>query len=205
MCESARGTRASSTRPLSGTTPETESTTHLLGRVREGDRAALEMLFARYLPRLQRWASGRLPRFARDTTDTHDLVQETLLRTLKHVHRFEPRGELAFQAYLRQAVRNRICEELRRFGRRPGREPLDEDRAGTAPSPLDSAIGTQAAERYERALERLRPDDRDLIVARVEMSCGYEEIAAATGRPSTEAARKACERALVRLAKEMSG
>jgi RNA polymerase sigma-70 factor (ECF subfamily) len=195
--------RVSSTKPISATTPESESTTRLLSRVREGDLAALETLFARYLPRLQRWASGRLPRYARDATDTHDLVQETLLQTLKNLHRFEPRGELALQAYLRQAVRNRICEELRRFGRRPGLEPLDERCADPAPSPLEAAIGTQAAERYESALGRLRPDDRELIVARVEMACGYEEIAAATGRPSTEAARKACERALLRLAKEM--
>ena len=34
----------------------------LLSRAQEGDRGALETLIARYRPRLQRWASGRLPR-----------------------------------------------------------------------------------------------------------------------------------------------
>ena len=58
---------------------DTESSLALLERARAGDRQALETLTARYLPRLRRWASGRLPRWARDLADTEDLVQETVL------------------------------------------------------------------------------------------------------------------------------
>ena len=180
-----------------------ESTTVLIERARGGDCDARDAVFARYLPRLQRWASGRLPRWARDMADTHDLVQETLLQTFKHIERFEPRGELALQAYLRQAVANRVRDELRRFGRRPGRDPLSDGHPGQAPSPLDEAIGSEAAERYERALASLSETDREVIVARVEMGYSYEELAAALGKPSAEAARKASERALVRLAAVM--
>jgi DNA-directed RNA polymerase specialized sigma24 family protein len=70
-------------------------------------------------------------------------------------------------------------------------------------SPLDEAIGREAAERYEAALQRLRPEERELIVARVEMGNGYEQIAAAHGKPSADAARMGVARALVRLAEEM--
>lgn len=94
---------------------ESETTGFLLERVRAGDRPALDALLARYLPRLSRWARGRLPRWTRDLSDTHDLVQDTLLRTFKHIERFEPRGDLALQVYLRQAVANRVRDELRRF------------------------------------------------------------------------------------------
>lgn len=202
MDDSAPAGSAPGTAPPPPT--EAESTTILITRARSGDRAARDAIFERYLPRLQRWAHGRLPRWARDMADTHDLVQETLLQTFKHIERFEPRGELALQVYLRQAVANRVRDELRRFGRRPLRDPLGDAHAAPEPSPLDEAIGSEAAERYERALAALSEADRELIVARVEMSYTYEELAAALGKPSAEAARKASERALVRLAAGMT-
>jgi RNA polymerase sigma-70 factor (ECF subfamily) len=182
---------------------EAESTGYLIARVREGDATALDALFARYLPRLLRWARGRFPQHARDMADTDDLVQETLVATFKHIEHFEQRGDLALQVYLRQAVANRIRDHLRRFGRRPSIGPLSEDAHDEAPSPLEAAIGAEAAERYEQALARLDDVDRGLIVARVEMGATYEEIRAALGKPTAEAARKACERALVKLAREM--
>ena len=61
----------------------------LLDRARAGDNQALDRLFERYLPRLQRWARGRLPVWARDLADTHDLVQDTLLRTFKRIDGFD--------------------------------------------------------------------------------------------------------------------
>src|SRR6476660_1739651 len=88
-----------------------ESALDLLERARAGDESALNALMARHLPRLRRWASGRLPRWVRDIADTQDLVQETLLQTFKGIDRFEARGEGAFQAYLRQGVLNRIRDE----------------------------------------------------------------------------------------------
>jgi hypothetical protein len=53
---------------------ELHSSLTLLQRAQAGDRAALDSLIARYLPRLQRWASGRLPRWARDMADMQALV-----------------------------------------------------------------------------------------------------------------------------------
>lgn len=181
-----------------------EATFELLARAHAGDHAALEQLFARYLPRLQRWARGRLPQWARDGTDTQDLVQETLLQTFKQIERFEPRREGAFQAYLRQAVMNRIRDELRKRGRRPQATDLDETLPGKEPSPLAAAIGTETFERYEAAMARLRPIEREAIVARVEMDCTWEEVAMMLDLASPDAARKAAQRALVKLAQEMN-
>ena len=180
-----------------------ESTFVLIHRARSGDQDALDRLFARHLKPLQRWASGRLPRWARDMASTDDLVQETLLQTFKRIEDFEPRGVGALQAYLRQAVLNRIRDELRRKGRKPQSVELDDlDVAGDS-SPLEDAIGREAVEHYERALERLRPEERDAIIARVELGLSYEELAEALGKPTADAARKAAQRALVRLAEEM--
>ena len=181
-----------------------DATRLLLARARDGDEAALERLFERYLPRLQRWARGRLPSWARDMADTHDLVQDTLLRTFRKIDGFEYRGEGALQAYLRQALMNRVREEIRRRSRRPESTELDQEQADTAASPLDRAIGRERVEVYERALSRLKEEDRELLIGRLELGLTYEELANLQERPSTDAARKATERALARLIAEMS-
>lgn len=181
-----------------------ESTFQLIKRFRSGDQQALELLFSRHLPRLQRWARGRLPKWARGTADTQDLVQETLLQTFTRMDVFEPTREGALQAYLRQAVMNRIRDEIRRVGRRPLVVELDEGKADSARSPLEEAIGMEEIERYENALERLRPEEREMIILRVELGYTYEEVARFLEKPTSDAAHKATKRALVRLAEEMT-
>lgn len=184
-------------------TTSLDSTFHLIARVRAGDREALERLFARHLPPLQRWARGRLPKWARQLTDTDDLVQDALAQTFKRIDEFEPRDVGALQAYLRQAVINRVRDELRRLGRRPPASSSVSRSAAGGDSPLALAIGRESVERYRRALDRLKPEDRELVIARIEMGYTYVELAEMLGRPSSEAARKAAQRALVRVAEEM--
>lgn len=172
-------------------------------RAREGDSRAAERLFERYLPVLRRWAAGRLPPWAREHVDTDDLIQDTLLKTLRNLESFAPRHEGALAAYLRQAVDNRIRDEVRKVLGRPRREGVRDDHPDESASPLEAAVGSEALRRYEAALCRLSDEERDLILARVEMGLTYDEVANATGRPSADAARMAVGRALVRLAREM--
>lgn len=114
-----------------------ESTFSLIERARAGDKQALERLFARHL---ERWATGRLPKWARDLADTDDLVQDTLLRTFKKIESFEPRRVGALQAYLRNAVLNRLRDELRRKGCEPESTNLDSIEVEAEDSPLEAAI-----------------------------------------------------------------
>jgi RNA polymerase sigma-70 factor (ECF subfamily) len=180
-----------------------DETHALIRRANAGDQTAADRLFARYAPALQRWTRGRLPRWARDIADTHDIVQDALLQTFRNLEGFDYRGEGALHAYLRQAVINRIREELRRRGRRGGRESLDPTMEDEGPSPLETAIGRETLDRYEEALARLGSEDREAIIARVELGLSHREIAEALGKPSEDAARMAVARALVRLVKEM--
>jgi RNA polymerase sigma-70 factor (ECF subfamily) len=182
---------------------QADTTFQLLARARAGDTNALDTLFARYLPPLRRWASGRLPRWARDVSDTQDLVQDTLLQTFKRIGDFEPQSEGALQAYLRQALMNRIRDEIRKRHRRPAPAALDSQHVDAGPSPLELTIGAQAIERYEAALQSLREQDRELVIGKIELGLTYEELAEAVGKPTTEAARKAAQRALMRLIEEM--
>ena len=174
-------------------------TGELLQRAKSGDQKALETLMARYRPRLERWASGRLPGNARSLLDTGDLVQETLIKALDALEHFEIRGPGLFQAYVRQAILNRIKDEVRRARRRPGIE-IPEEIEDTTPSPLELAIGADVLERYERALAQIGEEDRRLIHLRVELAFGFDEIAAITERASPDAARRAARRAMRKLA-----
>jgi RNA polymerase sigma factor (sigma-70 family) len=182
---------------------ERESSFTLVERACQGDEQALNDLCARYLPRLEQWAHGRLPAYVRGPLDTHDLVQEALARVAHRIRHFEPHHKGAFQAYVRQALLNRVRDQIRVADRRPTTR-LGADHASSDPSPLEAAIGREAVERYEAALARLSPADRNAIVLRVELGCPIAEVAEALDKPSVDAARMAVSRALVRLAAEMS-
>src|SRR5260221_5875642 len=95
-----------------------ESSLSLLTRAKEGDRAAVEALLARYRPRLLRWAHRRLPTWARDLADTDDLIQDTLVKTIRNLDRFVADREGGFQNYLRLAIGNAIRDEVRKATRR---------------------------------------------------------------------------------------
>ena len=188
--------------PSESVPPDAESTFDLLDRANAGDRAALDLLFARYLKPLQRWASGRLPAWARAAADTNDIVQDTLLNAFRKIGSFEPTREGAFQAYLRQAVMNRLVDHLRRVQARPQTESMEDRHDETGVSPLEQAIGMETLERYEAALSRLSTEEQEAIIGRVEMENTYDELAKNLGKPSADAARMAVTRALVRLAEE---
>jgi RNA polymerase sigma-70 factor, ECF subfamily len=182
---------------------DSASTLDLLTRVRDGDDRALDQLIARYLPELTRWASGRLPHWARHAVDTDDLVQESLVQVFQKLDTFEYRGEGALLAYLRQAVLNRIRNQIRWADRRPRAEDLGGDLEAQNVSPLEAAIGTESVERYEVALERLTQAEREALIGRLELGLTYPELARALGKPSADAARMTVARAMVRLGEEM--
>ena len=195
--------RSARDRPLE--LEDRRSTTLLLSQARDGDDDAREELVRRLLPRLRRWAHGRLPLGARDLSDTDDLVQLSLLRALDHVSDFEPRREGAFLAYLRRIVLNAVRDELRRAGRRPVLVELGDALPQPGPSLVEKAIGRELVEAYETALATLTDEQREAVIMRIEFGYTYPEIAEALGKPTANAARMVVSRSLLRLAEIMGG
>lgn len=177
---------------------------HLLNRARDGSTRALSALVGRELPRLRRWASGRLPAWARRGVDTADLVQDALIRSLRRLHSFEPQGRGALQAYLRQSVVNAMTDERRRAFRRPVHSGLPVDVAESGPSPLEKLLGEETSARYLAALNQLPETDRLAIVARFEQQRSFEQLGLILGK-SPDAARMQVGRALERLTRMMAG
>jgi RNA polymerase sigma-70 factor (ECF subfamily) len=122
------------------------------------------------------------------------------MHVLARLDKFEPRHVGAMQAYLRLSVVNRIRDEIRRVGRRPETVEMTTEPIADATSPIEAAIRVQAYERYRSALTQLRPRDREMVVARVELQWGVEQIAVRFKMPSLDAARVAVSRSLKRLA-----
>ena len=135
----------------------------------------------------------------RCSLETDDVVQDTLMNTFRRLEHFEPRHDGALLAYLREAVANRIRNELRRS--LPDIDAsVDPDGLPSAlPSPLERLVSRQALDRYERALAQLGDNDRAAIIGRFEMGYSYDALARAMDRPSPDAARKLTERALRHL------
>jgi RNA polymerase sigma-70 factor (ECF subfamily) len=193
-----------SERPSSPPLLSDEPTVELVLKARDGNRLAVEALLERCLPRLKRWAHGRLPSVARGSLETGDIVQETAMHVLRNLEHFEPRHVGAMQAYLRQAVINRIRDEMRRVGRQGAPQELPDQWPSDDASPLEVALASESYERYRQALAALSAKDRELVVARVEGQWSADDIAQRFRLPSAAAARMAISRALRKLTSRMS-
>jgi RNA polymerase sigma-70 factor (ECF subfamily) len=150
----------------------------------------------RYEPLLRRYAHGRLPRAARGLRETQDLVQTTILRALAHVRTFKAEGAGAFHAYLRTILRNRVRRSL---ARAPAHEPIAENLASPDRGPLEEVISREDHAAYEAALLRLPRRQLQAVTLAIEGQLSLEEVAAAIGCPSANAARMFTRRAVIRL------
>jgi RNA polymerase sigma-70 factor, ECF subfamily len=153
----------------------------------------------RFIPQLRRWAHGRVPKALLPTLDVGDLVQETVVHAIRRWGN-APAGAStrpgALQAYLRQALLNRLRDEVRRQG---VREKMMADALQTSESPLEQAIQAEAWSHYHAALERLSPEDRAAVIGRIERGFSYAELAQTLQMPNEDAARLRVSRALRRV------
>lgn len=177
-----------------------DSSLDVMARAKAGDLSAARVLIERTVGPLKQWARRRLPGYARAGANTDDIVQDAVMRALRRLDRFEYRTVDGLQAYLRQSVRNRIKDEIRRVTRHGIAEELPYGLQDEGYSPLEEMILKEQSERYLAALRTLRPEDRLAIIFRLEHRRSFDVIAEKLGKASPDAARMAVSRALKRLA-----
>jgi RNA polymerase sigma factor (sigma-70 family) len=177
-----------------------ETTLDLIAKVREGDETACEILINRYWRPLKQFAHNRLPKYVRSMTDPDDIVQDALMNTFQRLRHFDCRHGGSLLAYLRQAVSNRIVDEMRRSSRSCATVPVPDSQAALTPSPLAFVLRKESATRYRAALLRLRARDRTLMVLRIQEGLSYSDIAQRLHMTTSDAVRTACARAMLRLA-----
>jgi RNA polymerase sigma factor (sigma-70 family) len=143
----------------------------VMAEVQRGDVPRLDVLFERYRKPLFNF-------YLRQTADpplSEDLVQEVFYRVLRYRHTFQP--ESNFVTWLYQIARNARTDHFRKYGREelnsngfhgtPSRDPLPGEALETAE---EEAL-------LKRALLRLDPEKRELLVLSRYQGMKYEQIA----------------------------
>lgn len=173
----------------------------LLQRARRHDPEALHALFDLY----HRRVFGLLYRLTGSRDSAEDLLQETFLRLVRHIGSYDHAGR--FEAWLFRIAANLARDHARKHRRRGPTASLDGDADGTglldrlAAEPDDPASGLLAEEQRRRLaelLERLSPQDREILMLRHYGELSFQEIAELLGIPLGTALARA-HRALKRL------
>jgi RNA polymerase sigma-70 factor (ECF subfamily) len=162
----------------------------LLRAIRAGDADAFEQVAREHSPRMFRLALHLTGR----REDAEDLVQETMVRALPALHRFEGRSSLStyliraltnlWKNRLRSRSRSRIVDWVRGRGRDEDDrgDPLLEH-ADPRPGADDHLEAADRAVAVREAVARLEPSRRLTLLLREVEEMSYEEIATMTGVP----------------------
>ncbi len=150
----------------------------LVRRARSGDEGAFCLLVDRHARRLYGLARSLLG----NASDAEDVVQETLLGTLKGLGRF--RGEASVGTWMTRILVNTTAKLRRTRSRRPA-QALDDACAGGVYVPTVSGGSPAADARMDvsAVLDHLSQEHRTVIVLRELQGMSYDEIASAVGVP----------------------
>jgi len=144
----------------------------LMRQVRAGRAAALATLFERHHARLYRYCA----RMTGNRSTAEDLVQDVFMRMLQYKSTF--RDDSEFVPWMFGIARNACLGHLRRSA---ATQPVDGDVESLAPAVEHDPVADQQGELVRRALDKLPPDGREvLVLSRYEFK-SYEEIAAVLG------------------------
>lgn len=152
----------------------------LVTRCREGDGEAFDQIFNMFRGPLYSY----LARTTRDRHLAEDLLQDTFLRMVEHLDRYEESGK--FKAWLFRIAANRVRDWARRRSRseRVGGASRGDDEDGTtvvdrpveAP-PEAAVIHQEAVDQLEVHLTALETDEREVLVLRHYSGLSFREIA----------------------------
>lgn len=140
---------------------------------------------------------------AQKAADPENLGGEVFLQLVRDLRSFAG-GEREFRAWLFTIAHNRLLDERRRATRRPAEAAgpgLVEWHAPVGDAE-DEALSALGAERVERAIRRLSPDQQTVLLLRLFAELTVDEVATVIGkRPG--AVKQLQRRGLVALRREL--
>ena len=149
------------------------------------EASELERFEAVVLPHLD--AAYTLARYlTRNAHDAEDIVQDACLRALKHFAGFRGEEGTSARAWLLAIVRNTVYSSRRRQRPEALATEFDEMQHSDAVAddhPEAALLRRTAKEALGRALERLSPEFREVIVLRELQGLSYKEISDVAGVP----------------------
>ncbi|HFE63037.1 RNA polymerase subunit sigma-24 [candidate division KSB1 bacterium 4484_188] len=149
----------------------------LIARFQQGDVQAFDILVRRYKDQLLNY----IFRFVGNRSDAEDIVQETFLRVYKNKHYYK---EIAkFSTWVYTIAGNLAKTELRRRKRHKifsvsnfVNEDRDFDIPDTDHSPERKVDGTLKEDIIQKAIDKLPPKFKEVIILRDVQGFAYEEI-----------------------------
>jgi RNA polymerase sigma-70 factor (ECF subfamily) len=149
----------------------------LIGRIANGDRLAMQVLFARHHVRVFRF----VVRLVRNESTAEDLISEVFLDVWRQADRFE--GRSAVTTWLLSIARFKALSALRR---RPDEE-LDEETAGAIEDPSDDPeVALDKKDKgaiIRKCLTGLSAEHREIIDLVYYHEKSVEEVAEIVGIP----------------------
>jgi RNA polymerase sigma-70 factor, ECF subfamily len=150
----------------------------LASRAKAGDRLALRSIYDRYAPAVRRFVRDML----RDAPAADDALQDTFVRVFQRIATLDEPEHLAGWIF---GIARRVCLEHRRHHSRRQRNteipPVGFDAPDSSATPEALYFGSQAAAELDRAVDRLEPDRRAILLLRCDHQLSYDEIATAMG------------------------
>ena len=171
-------------------------------RLRRGDPDAFDALLARYQNRLYRY----LVRLTANPAVAEDLFQETWLKVITRIHRYDERRP--FEPWLFSVARNLAIDHLRKASPESLDEPSDSGETRVArlgadePGSLERLLERERRGQLERRLEELPALYREALSLRFEEEMAFEEIAEVLSAP-VSTVKSRVQRALATLRKRM--
>lgn len=178
----------------SGDLDPLQDTQILFRRAVSGDERAIDLLYQRYIRRVEAWARGRVPSHARDVYDTEVFAQEIVVKTLMKAVESHGSIRTSFRAYVRRAIENRLID-LHRRSQIPT-EPLDEEMGREEPTELELLVEAEFERDLAGAIAQLEPAQAHLLRMRFQQEWSYGTIASALGLASEDTARMRVNRVL---------
>jgi RNA polymerase sigma-70 factor (ECF subfamily) len=133
----------------------------LVQLAKSGDPAALEKLLSQIAPSIQRFGA----RMCRNGHDADDVLQDTLMTILSHLHEFE--GRSSFTSWVFTLTRT-ACNRRRRGLKNQPAEPIENmsDLNAGGPTPEQGADSREMSQLLEKALEDLPEEYREVLLLR---------------------------------------
>ena len=178
---------------------------------RRGEPDALAALLDYYRPRLQKMVQLRMDARSLARVDQSDVLQEVYLDAANRIEGYLQEPKVAFYIWLRGLAWDRLLKLQRRHlgakCRAAGRElrlPMESSAVlfgqllADRTSPSQALLREEAQRQVRRALARLSPEDREVILMRHFEDLSNAEVAQALGLSESGATRRH-GRAVLRL------
>ena len=150
----------------------------ILKNIADGDHSAVQQCLKTYGGLV--WSLAR--RMLRNSDDAEDAVQEIFLDVWKNAARFDP-AQSSETTFIAMIARRRLIDRIRFSQRRITTDSLEDVMA----EPVDRSdkamqISLEAGE-AAKALESLRPEQRQVLNLSIVQGMSHQEISDATGMP----------------------